>query len=472
MCSWTDADYIYAKLIIDISRGLSVSKKLVVAIVVSGTMISGLALCVWLVTQVAASFGLSKDSENSLDGIAHTLVMAANLSIFLSPEDPHGYSSRAGGLQLLKEYEAALKDINTAISKDPRVADFHVTRGDIYRDMDKPDLALLAYKKAIEVDSKCASAYSSLARFYENEGKLDEATDWFERGSKVAPHDPAFLSARADFFKEHDQPEKALASFDQIVADNGADESVYVDRARVLDEMGRSKEALVSLDKAIELAPTYKYAYEEKADILYEANRFAEAVTAYSKAIEIEPDNASLYQSRAKAYEGLHQKKNAQSDYAVALKLHDQSVKDKEQDPDSWHNRGITLQLQGNMQQALSDFQRADKLSAEDEHAHMRYHIAYCLNKLGRFDDAAAEAQSILQKEDDYSAAYEVLAAAMVGKGNFDQAITLANKAIRLNPDTYDGYACRAQAYRKLGKTKLAEADEETAKLNGETENY
>ena len=52
---------------------------------------------------------------------------------------------------------------------------------------------------------------------------------------------------------------------------------------------------------------------------------------------------------------------------------------------------------------------------------------------------------------------------ARLKKGDYEKAVADATKAIELSILNVDAYKARAEAYRKTGKTALAEADEKNA---------
>jgi tetratricopeptide (TPR) repeat protein len=96
-------------------------------------------------------------------------------ALALRPDNPGVLLNRAGALGDVGELEAALADLQRAITVSPLYAAAHNNLGNVFRRQKKLDEAVAAIRKAIELDPKDAIAYGNLGAALANQGKLDEA---------------------------------------------------------------------------------------------------------------------------------------------------------------------------------------------------------------------------------------------------------------------------------------------------------
>ena len=147
------------------------------------------------------------------------------------------------------------------------------------------------------------------------------------------------------------------------------------------------------------------------------------AMADYNRAIETAPTNVSGYIGRGNAYV-------EQKNYAAALTDFNKAVSIAPDNAETYYGRARVYQRQMNWNAAILDFDK------------------YISMKTG--DDAYL------------SDGYYARGSCYFSKQNYPQAVNDYTKAIELHP-TAAMYKDRAAAYRKLGKTALATADEQEA---------
>lgn len=64
--------------------------------------------------------------------------------------------------------DLALKNLDTAIQREPNIAQYYLVKGNLEESIGNADLARPAFDKAIELDPKLADAYSGIGRLYYN----------------------------------------------------------------------------------------------------------------------------------------------------------------------------------------------------------------------------------------------------------------------------------------------------------------
>ena len=104
--------------------------------------------------------------------------------------------------------------------------------------------------------------------------------------------------------------------------------------------------------------------------------------------------------------------------------------------PESWMaqgNLGNALLQKGRVDEAITHFQKAVEIKADDADAHYNFGIA--LLQKGRLDEAITHLQEALQIKPDHAQAHNNLSIALRQKGRVDEAITHCQKALEIKPD-------------------------------------
>lgn len=165
---------------------------------------------------------------------------------------------------------------------------------------------------------------------------------------------------------------------------------------------------------------------------------------------ELHADDAALKLKAGDAAAAEQADKTALEEFETAIALN----------PNAWkaiHNRGVSLGLQGKLEEAIADFTRAVELKPDYSNAWFnRGEIHF---EQGQYDRA----------EDDYAAALRLKAddaEILVRRGSarfqlkkFGEALADFNRAVQLSPNNASAIAHRADAYRALGQWSSAAAD-------------
>jgi len=106
---------------------------------------------------------------------------------------------------------------------------------------------------------------------------------------------------RGQFLTRIKEYADAIADFDAAIQLDGAKASAYVARAVAYKGMGKIDEALTSLDWASTVEPGYWLTYVERGDILLAQKHYDEAVVAYDLALAQRPGDARAQRGRAAA---------------------------------------------------------------------------------------------------------------------------------------------------------------------------
>jgi superkiller protein 3 len=153
------------------------------------------------------------------------------------------------------EMPVAIKDLQSAIEKDPEDALAHYALATALSGNDQEDLALLEYRKACALNTTNASWFDHLAVSLDLNGLFDEAVANWRKALEIDP----------------------------------TDGSAETDMGTVLFENGHTQEGFEALKKAVEMAPKFPEGHSHFGLALAKMNRMDEAVEQFQKAIALDP---------------------------------------------------------------------------------------------------------------------------------------------------------------------------------------
>ncbi|WP_436850454.1 tetratricopeptide repeat protein [Streptomyces griseoloalbus] len=197
------------------------------------------------------------------------------------------HRSRAVSQGVRGEYQAALTDLDRALTLTPDDARSRALRGEYLRILRRHDEAARDLERAVALDPAHDYAWASLG------------------ATRLALGDPA----------------AALAALDRALELKPDYPWALIRRARVLRELGDPGRRLADLDRAVGLQPDSPWAHCERGDALRAAGRDEEALAAYDLALALDPDYASAYASRGVCRFRLGRLTDALSDLDRALEL-------------------------------------------------------------------------------------------------------------------------------------------------------
>lgn len=171
--------------------------------------------------------------------------------------------------------------------------------------------------------------------------------------------------------------------------------------------------------------PETGYQFIKRGKKHLEKNESECAVKACSTAISLDKKNGDAYSCRASAY--YHR-----AEYNLALEDWTEAIRLGPKYPSYYHNRGLIYRIKKEYEKAIKELTTCIRLRRKG---------AFWLP----WD-------------------YYIRGDTYFEMGDYENAVKDYTEAIRLKPDSEHYYLSRADAYRKLGKTKLAKADISKAK--------
>jgi tetratricopeptide (TPR) repeat protein len=287
--------------------------------------------------------------------------------------------------------------------------------------------ALSDFKQALQKDNQFALAYAGIAdaslRMYKQTSEpkwANQAVSAAEQAGTLGPNFPEVHFVLGSVYRATGKTNEAIAELNTALKLAPNSDEGY----RRLGEALRSSDENASIQaykKAIEINPYYWYNYNELGTACLRFGRIPEAIEAYKKVIEIAPNVPSGYTNLGAAYLQQGKYDEAIPQFQAALK----------QDP----NFTIALSGLGNAyyfskkySDAAAMFEKQVNLSPNDETAVGNLADAY------RFSGDKQKADQM-----------------------YDRAISLAQKALQVNPRDTESMSSLALYYAKKGNAAIAE---------------
>lgn len=121
------------------------------------------------------------------------------------------------------------------------------------------------------------------------------------------------------------------------------------------------------------------------------------------------------------------------------------------------YNAGVKLQEQGQLNEAITEYDKAIQLDPKMVQVYNNRGNAYL--DLGQPQRAIPDYDEAIRLNPNYAAAYSNRGFAYINQGQHQRAIQDYNEAIRLDPNHTNAYAGRALTYTLLRKDQEAEQD-------------
>ncbi|MFK8102898.1 MAG: tetratricopeptide repeat protein [Saprospiraceae bacterium] len=250
--------------------------------------------------------------------------------------------------------------------------------------------ASVFYELVLHSDPKHDQALRYLGISHYELDKFNAAITVFEQLLQLKTNDLEAREYRANAYVALGAYAKAILDYDHIIA--VAPGSIpYVNRARANFAVENFELAQADFNQALQFDEKDSEALAGKADIYYEKGQYEKALDFYSQSIAAYQLDPSVYNNRANTYSMLQLTTEALQDYNQALRLEESStgltnrgkyylqIKNYDEaaldcieaslldfnNPDAYHCAGVARQAQGQLEDALENFEKAVALAPD-----------------------------------------------------------------------------------------------------------
>ena len=282
---------------------------------------------------------MSERSRNSRGARKHRTIILRSCMIGLLPmllsgcvlgrPGAEAAISRGDKALAAADFEAALKEYQTAVKLDPYFSDAHTKLGiaykevgdlnqaettlqravelapqkyepvfelgEVYRLLDKLKQAVRAYLVAIDLDPQQFFAHFRLASCYQQMQQFSSAIESYRNAIKVDPRNSYAWSNLGACFDADGDPYQAIAAYKRSLECNVNQPLVLVNLATVYINQERFLAGRKTLDAAIRMDPNVSVAHERMGYCLWREGDLDEAAREYAKAIQLDRNNSAAY---------------------------------------------------------------------------------------------------------------------------------------------------------------------------------
>ena len=268
------------------------------------------------------------------------------------------YLLRSVAYEQLTAYDDAERDYQKALSLHPNEDASYlllVHRGHLRLAQKNFAAAVADFREAIAVKPNLYHAHLELARAYQQQGHAIDAEEQLKHAIRLQA--PAALLAdfhaeRAGLFYRDKKYEESLAACDLALQLQDNYVAAIALRGRLLIQLGRYEQAAAAFDKYLALkGKPVADVYRQRGLARMKLGNHKEAVDDYTHAIDQQPD-ADLYTHRGWAYFFADAWKLALSDFETALQLNADNG-------DACIGRGLARVMLGQYREAIGDAETA-----------------------------------------------------------------------------------------------------------------
>lgn len=408
----------------------------------------------------------------------------------LEPENPDALLMRARLALVDGDANAAIGDLRTVLKQNPDSAAALALLGSAQERTGAIDLALDSYQRLLALEPQNSIAILGSARLLMARDKLDEARKVLEPAWQKANGSPELASLLADIYSRQQQPDKALEVASTLLINQRTAPLGYyligtietrrknLDKAitaletslekepRAIEPLrllvnvlvidGKADRATRYLQQQVKAHPELPHAQELLAALYRQTGKTKEAEQLLTQLLEKQPDRTSTYQALAAIY--ADQKRNDQIE-----KIYQQGLQRKPDDALLMVSLAEHYQRRGEDQQALKLYEELQQKVPDSPV--IKNNLALLLIEKFPNEENLRRAQSLTSGFNDSPtpAFVDTLGWLHYKMGNYPQAVSLLEDAVRKGGKTPEFYYHLGMAYLKSANPAKAKEQLELA---------
>lgn len=315
-------------------------------------------------------------------------------------------SKQKTGLSLCAEDRVIVR-YERALAKQPNEPIIWTNKGLYLESLGFGEKADSAYAQALEIlpqSSLILAHHCQLLNDLENYAQAFAACDRALKGDRVfgSLELANVWSQRSRALVGQEKYQEALDSADRAIALDPNIPEAWNNKGVSLWNLKQTGKALTSIDRAININPNYTRGWFNHGRILSSLGRNEEALEIYDRALQtkLEPMNrlmvVDIWVNKSAVLWKLKRCQEAFDSTNKAIALNSDSFA-------AWYNQGLSLNCLGKYEQALTAYDRAEKIAPADVEVYTAK--AVILEKMERYEEALALVEQALSISPDYTPA-------------------------------------------------------------------
>lgn len=246
-------------------------------------------------------------------------VRIANNRIKVDSNNAAAYIQRGYYLNLLRDHDGALRDIDKYLSLKPGEAMVYKSRAKV--NFDKGDLpqAIVDISKAIELNPVFYDAIQDRSTLYYKVGNYEACKKDLAVLQQQNPNDISLILYLGYCETKLKNYSKAITYFDEILAKDSLRKEAYNNLGFCYYSLGDNTKALKNINKALQIDPRYPEGYDKRAQIWISTSDYKRALEDLNKALSFNPFLSTSLNNRAIVFMQLKQFNDALGDLNLLL---------------------------------------------------------------------------------------------------------------------------------------------------------
>lgn len=350
--------------------------------------------------------------------------MTADYAVNYHPNSPITQIIKAKQFLVNSNAKDALSTLKNS-NFDPDDADYLLTLGACYADLEEHKKAINAYMKAAKCFEykDCEDIFNSIAIEYENSGDIENALKFFIKGlNRKDDIDNQYFEIR-NCYSMLDKMDEAIEFFQKETDNYPYSIAAWMGLGNCYVRMGQLANAAEQFEYTISIDPHFKKGYIDIATAYNELDRFQDTIEIVEEAMRYNAESALLLCLYGEAQAKLGDAEKAMKNYKKAMSM-DENI------PEAYAGIGFLLSDQNNPHSALKFLKHAHTLSPYN--TDYMYVIVEEYNKIGEYDKAVKYVKEIMELNPYDENAYIALMECYVLKDDIDNAFETLEKGLSL----------------------------------------
>lgn len=320
----------------------------------------------------------------------------------------------------MDDYMLAIQYFNQAIKAKPYLAEPYYLRAFAKMQLEDYEGAEQDCSLSIERNKFLTETYKLRGFVRQQLGKDSLAVTDYDEGLAYNPQDKYFLFYKAVAQSELKRYADADSTFARLLRLYPRFEDGFSARGRMNVLRGDTVKAIGDITEAIRLSGTSLQPYLIRADIYARRKQWPEALADINEAIRLQPLEPDFYLNRAFIRYNTDDFFGAMSDYNYTLELEPQNTA-------ALFNRALLRYEVRDLNRAAADFEGVLRLDPDNFHA--RFNLGLVNLERGRYRDAVSDFEVIARRYPRFHPAYYAMAEAYGKMGDTRLAITNMHRA-------------------------------------------
>ncbi len=223
-----------------------------------------------------------------------------------------------------KKFEQAVSDFSLVILLNPTFTDPYLQRAQSYLELKNYDAALIDLDHLIKMPSLDpavkGSAYTTRAEVYSAQNNIEAALADYSAAIRATPDEAPAYYERGVIYAKQGEYDKALKDMSQVASIRPDYPTTYYFLGLINNQLKKYADAVKQFNTYIKAVPNDYNAYAGRASAYVEQEQYKPALADLNQAIKIESNVALLYLQRGLVQQKLGAEQASANDYLIWVK--------------------------------------------------------------------------------------------------------------------------------------------------------